>query len=149
MKERPHQCKDALFFGESSKEKEIRFDRIELVRVDNLAGHIRLAIGQEVLHCNSTAGITTSIEFALHEFARRNDFVDFVVRMMIFQEFRFQERQTALSFRSFNTSLLYRVEEPTVKAVITDFAVTIHHRVCRAQQDVIVRSINHWHMVIF
>lgn len=67
---------DALFFGESPKEKEIRFDRIELIRVDNLAGHIRLAIGQEVLHYNSTAGITTSIEFALHEFARRNDFVD-------------------------------------------------------------------------
>ena len=48
--ERPHQCKDAFFFGKSTKEQEIRLNGIELIRVGYLMRHVHLAGGQEVLH---------------------------------------------------------------------------------------------------
>ena len=146
--ERPHQCKDAFFFGKSTKEQEIRLNGIELIRVGYLMCHVHLAGGQEVLHGHGSAGISTLIQLVLHEFTGGDDFVDLVVGMMVLQEFRFKERQTTLRFRSFHTSFLHRMEEVTVKAIVANLAGTVHHRVSRAQQNIVVRCIHHRNTVL-
>ena len=110
--------------------------------------HIHLAGGQEVLHGHGTARIAALVELALHELARRDDLVDLVVAVMVFQELRLQERESAFGFGTLHASLLHSMDETSIKAVVAHLAVAVHHGVCRAQQNVVMCGVHHWHTML-
>jgi len=151
LQKRFHQGKDALLFGKATEEQEIRpcpsLRVLKFVRVRHTSAHRYLRISQEVLHRNGLSGKATFIELALHELRWRNNQINFTIRMVEFQEFGLHGGQGALGTGTFHTHVLRSMYEMFVQAGVADLSPAIHHRIGRAQQNVIMRRIHHRHMM--
>ena len=137
LQERLHQGEDAFLLGQASEEQDIwpfpGLRIIELMRIRHTGAHRHLRIRQEILHGNGTPCISALIQFALHEFRRRDNRINLVIRMVILQKFGFHGSKQTLGTRSLHTHILCGMHESPIQAGITHFSPAIHHRIGRAQ----------------
>ena len=151
LQERLHQGEDAFLLGQASEEQDIRprpgLCIIELMRIRHTSTHRHLRIRQEILHGNGTPCVSALIQFALHEFRRRDNRINLVIRMVILQKFSFHGSKQTLGTRSLHTHIFCGMHESPIQASVAHFTMPVDHSVCGANKNIIMRRIHHRHMM--